>query len=71
MLVSDRYGLGVDTAIPNGLIINNLVSNALKCDFHNRKEGEIKLLTKQLSDSIEINHQATKFQTKFSVCQNI
>lgn len=43
VLVSDRYGLGVDTAIPCGLIINKLVSNALKSAFPRRKEGEIKL----------------------------
>ena len=42
-LVSDRYGLGVDTAIPCGLIINKLVSNALKYAFPRKKEGEIKL----------------------------
>lgn len=43
VLASDRYGLGVDTAIPCGLIINKLVSNALKYAFPRKKEGEIKL----------------------------
>lgn len=42
-LVSDRYGLGVATAIPCGLIINKLVSNALEYAFPRSKEGEIKL----------------------------
>lgn len=39
----DDIGLGVDTAIPCGLIINKLVSNALRYTFPRGKEEEIKL----------------------------
>jgi PAS domain S-box-containing protein len=40
--VEDVY-LTVDAAIPCGLIINELVSNALKHAFHGREEGIIKI----------------------------
>jgi PAS domain S-box-containing protein len=35
--------LGVDTAIPCALIINEIVSNSLKYAFHEKKSGEIKI----------------------------
>jgi PAS domain S-box-containing protein len=38
---SDDVFLGVDTAIPCGLIINELVSNSLKYAFPDGREGEI------------------------------
>jgi PAS domain S-box-containing protein len=43
--------LSLDTAIPCGLIINELVSNSLKYAFVNRQEGEIKIILKQNSDN--------------------
>lgn len=45
--------LGIDAAIPCGLVINELVSNALKHAFPGGKEGEIKI-TARLSDDDEI-----------------
>ncbi|MEW6328336.1 MAG: histidine kinase dimerization/phosphoacceptor domain -containing protein [Thermodesulfobacteriota bacterium] len=39
----DDIMLGVDVAIPCGLIINELVSNSLKYAFPDDKEGEIKI----------------------------
>lgn len=36
--------LGVDAALSCGLILNELISNAIKHGFRNRSEGEIKLL---------------------------
>ncbi len=39
----DDVPLGVDTAIPCGLIINELVSNCLKHAFHDDRVGEIRI----------------------------
>lgn len=40
---TDDIHLDIDTAIPCGLIVNELVSNALKRAFPNGREGEIKV----------------------------
>jgi len=42
-VVADDVRLHVDTAIPCGLIINELVTNALKHGFKGRREGTIKV----------------------------
>jgi two-component sensor histidine kinase len=39
----DNVSLGLDTAIPCGLMINELVSNSLKHAFTDGKEGEIRI----------------------------
>lgn len=36
--------LGIDSAIPCGLIINELITNSLKYAFPNKKKGEIKIV---------------------------
>lgn len=40
----DEVSLGVDSAIPCGLIINELITNSLKHAFPNGREGEIKII---------------------------
>ncbi|MBU7025852.1 MAG: PAS domain S-box protein [Theionarchaea archaeon] len=49
----DDVSLGVDTAIPCGLIINELVSNSLKHAFPDRK-GEIKIALHSVDGTIEL-----------------
>mgnify|MGYP003408108457 CR=1 FL=1 len=40
----------IDTAIPLGLIVNELVSNAYKYAFEKRNSGKIKITVQALSD---------------------
>ncbi len=44
--------LGLDIAIPSGLIINELVTNALKHAFPNGKNGTIKIYLGKVTDKI-------------------
>lgn len=46
----DTISLGIDTAIPCGLIINELVSNSLKYAFPKGKDGEIRISLHRLSE---------------------
>jgi two-component sensor histidine kinase len=48
----DDISLGIDTAIPCGLIINELISNALKYAFPGNKSGEIKLSFKKQENNV-------------------
>lgn len=45
----DHINLDVDTAIPIGLIVNELVTNSLKYAFPNRRKGWIKVSLKDLN----------------------
>ncbi|MGE5458128.1 MAG: PAS domain S-box protein, partial [Methanococcaceae archaeon] len=45
----DNIFLSIDTAIPCGLIINELISNALKYAFPERTDGTIKVIFRQQS----------------------
>ncbi len=49
----EEVSLGIDTAIPCGLIINELISNSLKHAFPDDREGEIKIVLR-LTDEDEI-----------------
>ncbi|MDZ8053706.1 MAG: PAS domain-containing protein [Aulosira sp. ZfuVER01] len=56
----DDVSLDIETAIPCGLIINELVSNALKYAFPERRQGEIQVNLYQEQDSYESSlHQRT------------
>jgi PAS domain S-box-containing protein len=45
------YNLGIETAIPLGLIINELVSNSLKHAFNGYDNGEIKIILEKNVDT--------------------
>ncbi len=46
----DTISLGIDTAIPCGLIINELVSNSLKYAFSKDMDGEIRISLHRIAD---------------------
>ncbi|MFQ5963822.1 MAG: ammonium transporter [Candidatus Scalinduaceae bacterium] len=47
----ETVSFGIDTAIPCGLIVNELVSNSLKYAFPKGKDGEIKISLRRIEDS--------------------
>ncbi len=51
-LSAEGVSLGVDTAIPCGLIVNELVSNCLKHAFHDGVKGEIDVSLHQTEDEV-------------------
>jgi two-component sensor histidine kinase len=55
----DDIALGVDTAIPCGLVINELVTNSLKHAFPDGREGEIIIIVKKLETAGEKNIDLT------------
>ena len=55
----DRIMLDINTAIPVGLIINELVSNALKHAFPDNREGEILVRAREEGDEITLLVQDT------------
>ena len=46
----EDLSLGIDTAIPTGLIINELVTNCLKYAFSKDSDGEIRISLRSLND---------------------
>ena len=48
----EQVYLSIDTAIPLGIIVNELVSNSLKHAFPNRQTGEIKISLLRTEDAI-------------------
>jgi two-component system, sensor histidine kinase PdtaS len=71
----DAPRLDVDTLIPLGLILNELVSNALKHAFPNERLGEVAVSLKSLENALHLvvqdngvgfaEHQKTKFEKSF------
>ena len=51
----DPIQLDVDTVIPLGLILNELISNALKYAFKGKQNGRIKVRLKEKFGSIQLN----------------
>lgn len=55
LIESDDIMLDVDTAVPLGLIINELISNALKYAFEPEQEGEISIRLHQESSAYALH----------------
>ena len=51
---ADNIFLNIDTAIPCGLIINELATNSLKYAFPNDKTGEINIVIRSIDDGFEL-----------------
>jgi PAS domain S-box-containing protein len=50
----DNVYLNLDQSIPCGLIVNELISNALKYAFKDRESGSLKLILKQAENTIHL-----------------
>jgi two-component system, sensor histidine kinase PdtaS len=50
----DYLNLDVDTVIPIGLIISELISNSLKYAFKNKEQGEIYVVLKENKQQLEL-----------------
>lgn len=56
-IVANHLNLNVNTAIPLGLIINEMVTNSLKYAFVNKSSGKITIRMKELNDeTLELNY---------------
>ncbi|MCC7557759.1 MAG: PAS domain S-box protein, partial [Methanobacteriaceae archaeon] len=69
----DRITLGIETAIPCGLIINELVSNSLKYAFPNGTSGNIYLSLKEKDDGtfkLLISDDGSAFPSDFEEKKN-
>jgi len=53
----DDLNLDVDTMIPLGLVLNELVSNAFKYAFPEQREGELAISLKQMENSLHLRVQ--------------
>lgn len=60
----EQVYLGMDTAVPLGIIVNELVSNALKHAFPAEKDGEIYISLFALKDSNRENEFRTDYENE-------
>lgn len=66
---TDGIQFDIDTAIPLGLIVNELVSNAYKYAFENRENGRIRINIKAVGDDYElhIDNDGRPLPTNFDI----
>jgi two-component sensor histidine kinase len=51
----DNLNLDVDTMIPLGLVVNELVSNAFKYAFKENQQGELDIVLKEEADKLHLH----------------
>ena len=67
---ADEINLDIDTAVPLGLMINELVTNAYKYAFTNKSEGKIEIDFKQIEDNclkLAIKDNGVGFPDDFNI----
>jgi two-component sensor histidine kinase len=67
---SDNIQLDIDTAVPLGLVINELVTNAYKYAFIGKTEGKIEIDFKQIENKflkLDIKDNGVGFPNKFNI----
>ena len=50
----DSISLDIDTVVPIGLVVNELVSNSLKYAFPDKKQGQIKVSLREQNDYLAL-----------------
>jgi PAS domain S-box-containing protein len=66
----DSVNINISTSIPCGLIVNELVTNAMKHAFRDRKEGLVRIKLKEISNKLyrlEIGNDGTAFPADFDI----
>lgn len=66
---SEQIYLDINTAIPCGLIVNELVSNAIKHGFPDRHSGEITVIFNKLGDKyvLKVSNNGIKFPSELNI----
>jgi len=67
---ADNICLNIETAIPCGLLVNELVSNSLKHAFHGRKRGKIKIEVKKNDNGqhqLSVRDNGTGFHNRLDI----
>jgi PAS domain S-box-containing protein len=67
--LEENIFFGMDTAVPLGIIVNELISNSLKYAFSGRKTGEIqiKLFNRATSKDLNIKEELTGKCTRYTL----
>ena len=66
----EKINLNINTAIPLGLIVNEMLSNSLKYAFPDGKTGKIRIVLKRLNDSeflLSVSDEGVGFPDNFDI----